>query len=294
VKKVEDKYLTPPSSAGDLMKQNKRMKAARALVQQKSVIARSWSMWYDDMRAGIPCKLWPLPGEALPPPTAELPSGGGHIRHEPGGAAEWLASSWDNWRAERPAWFTPKWQHAIPAHFLPSGADLDDYIEGADDEQEEEQIQAHVFGGPGAVLPQPPPPPPDIRASYQSIMQSVDDPNPPPPVVAAPQWEVPVKSWLTEQPWRTFKARGQQPADPDGLHDVEVGVEDYRVRPSALQSCPSGMIMLDVDCVADWRDAPKMPAADHAVERLRLSRVIEVDLESGAVMTVLAARDSAQ
>eukprot|EP01043_Picozoa_sp_COSAG02_P056054 COSAG02_NODE_6591_length_3474_cov_2.032593_1_plen_760_part_00 len=293
VKKVEDKYLTPPSSAGELMKQNKRMKAARALVQQKAVIARSWSMWYDDMRAGIPCKLWPLPGEALPPPTAELPSGGGHIRHEPGGAAEWLASSWEHWRTGRPAWFTPKWQHAIPAHFLPPGAELDEYVEGTND-VEEEQIQAHVFGGPGAVLPQPPPPPPDIRASYQSIMQSVDDPNPPPAVIAAPQWEIPVKSWLTEQPWRTFKTSTQQPTDPDGLQEVEVGVDDYRVRPSALQSCASGMIMLDVDCIADWSDAPKVPAGDHVAERLRLSRVIEVDVQSGAVMTVLAARDSPQ
>jgi hypothetical protein len=144
------------------------------------------------------------------------------------------------------------------------------------------------------VLPQPPPPPPDIRASYQSIIQSVDDPSPPPAVIAAPQWEIPVKSWLTEQPWRTFQASTQRPAEPDGLDEVEVGVDDYRVRPSALQSCPPGMIMLDVDCVADWRDAPKVPAADHVAERLRLSRVIEVDVESGAVMTVLAARDSAQ
>ena len=294
VKKVEEKYLSPPSSAGDLMKQNKRLKAARALVQQKAVIARSWSMWYDDMRAGIPCKLWPLPGEARPPPNSELPSGVGHIRDEPGGAGEWLASSWDKWRAERPKWFTAKWQHAIPAHFLPPGAELDEMVEGADDD-EEEQIQAHVFGGPGAVLPQPPPPPPDIRASYQSIMQSVDDAEPRPPPVAviqAPSWEPAVRSWLMEQPWRSFKARSLAPdGHDDGLDEVEVGVEDYRVRESALQSCPSAMIMLDIDCVADWRDAPRVPAADHAAERLRLSRVVEFDLQSSAVVSVLAARD---
>ena len=34
VRKVEEKYNTPPTSAADLMKQNKRMKGARALVQQ--------------------------------------------------------------------------------------------------------------------------------------------------------------------------------------------------------------------------------------------------------------------
>ena len=292
VQKVEEKYLTPPTSAAALMKQNKRMKAARALVQQKSVIARSWALWYDDMRAGIPCKLWPLPGEALPPPTAELPSGGGNTRYEPGGAAEWVASSWETWRAERPGFFTPKWQHAIPAHFLPAGAELDELVEGADEEEDPaDQIQAHVFGGPGAVLPQPPPPPPDIRGSYASIQQTVDSEYtaaggilpgatvaPPPIDEAQPQWEAPVKAWLAEQPWR------------------EVGVEDYRVRPSALQSCPAGMIMLDVDCVADWGGgtedaaAVAVPVADHEAERLRLSRVIEVDMESGAVVTVLAAR----
>lgn len=301
VQKVEEKYLTAPSSSAELMKQNKRMKAARALVQQKSVIARSWAMWYDDMRAGIPCKLWPLPGEALPPPTAELPSGGAYVRTEPGGAAEWLAKSWANWRDERPAWFTPKWQHAIPPHFLPSGAELDDLVEGAaaDDDGDQEIVQAHVFGGPGAVLPEVPSPPPDVRTSYQSIVQSVDGTKSPPPIVAGETpWEAPVRSWLVQQPWRTFKAQIRQPeAGPADqgkcVHDEEVSVEDYRVRPSALQSCPSGMIMLDVDCVAEWRDTPTMPVADHAAERLRLSRVIEVDRQSGAVMTVLAARDDA-
>jgi hypothetical protein len=60
------RYLSAPTSAAGLMKQNKRMKAARALVQQKAVIARSWPLWFDDMRASIPPKLWPLAGE-LPP-----------------------------------------------------------------------------------------------------------------------------------------------------------------------------------------------------------------------------------
>ena len=74
------------------------------------MIAKSWSLWYDDMRAGIPCKLWPLPGEAVPPATVDLPSGGGNVRHEPGGAKEWLGNSWTAWREEPPAWFTPTWQ----------------------------------------------------------------------------------------------------------------------------------------------------------------------------------------
>jgi hypothetical protein len=95
-----------------------------------------------------------------------------------------------------------------------------------------------------------------------------------------------------EQPWRSFKARSLAPdGHDDDLDEVEVGVEDYRVRESALQSCPSAMIMLDIDCVADWRDAPRVPAADHAGERLRLSRVVEFDLQSSAVVSVLAARD---
>ena len=145
VEKVEEKYNTPPSSAADLMKQNQRMKGARALVQQKSLIAKSWALWFDDMRAGIPTKLWPLPGEVLPPPTADLPSGGGNVRYERGGAKEWLAISWEAWRAEPPAFFTAKWQHAIPAHFLPEGVELDEVIEGAEAEEVAIEVIFHHF-----------------------------------------------------------------------------------------------------------------------------------------------------
>ena len=85
VHKVEAKYTAAPTSAAGLMKQNKRMKAARALVQQKAVIAKSWPLWYDDMRATIPPKLWPLAGE-LPSsiPDSELPTNY-RLRLEPGG-----------------------------------------------------------------------------------------------------------------------------------------------------------------------------------------------------------------
>ena len=281
VGKVEEKYLTPPSSAGALMKQvsqatvcshlftrpsdaerccqqNKRMKAARALVQQKAVIAKSWPLWYDDMRASVPCKLWPLPGEALPPPAEELPTNC-NLRCEAGGAAEWLASSWDTWRAERPAFFTPKFQHSIAAHFLPAGAELDP--EGA--EEEEAPVEAHVFGGPA----------PPIVAGASEDAEAV--------------WVAPVNAWLKNQKWRSFSSNGGGAGTT-----IEVDIRDYRIMPSAVQSCAAGLLALDVDCVADWDAAPSdcTPLADPAAERLRLSRVVEVNAQTGEVATVLAAR----
>ena len=57
VSMVEGKYLAPPANAAALMRQNARLKAARQMVQQKGVIATSWPIWYDDMRASVPGML---------------------------------------------------------------------------------------------------------------------------------------------------------------------------------------------------------------------------------------------
>ena len=73
-------------------------------------------------------------------------------------------------------------------------------------------------------------------------------------------WAEPVNEWVREQGWSS---------------------EHYRVAPSALQSCPAGMVTLDCDCMAEDVEED---------ERLRLSRVVEVDEQTGAVVTVLAAK----
>ena len=105
--------------------------AARQLVQQKAVIASSWCIWYDNMRASVPPKLWPLPGEVLPltpEQRAARRSEAGTVpadvnyRFEPGGAAEWLAASWEDWLNDRPVWLTEEWRLGIPGHFLPAAA----------------------------------------------------------------------------------------------------------------------------------------------------------------------------
>ena len=83
-------------------------------------------------------------------------------------------------------------------------------------------------------------------------------------MATAPAWEAPVAAWICEQGWTP---------------------EDYCVAPSAVQSCPAGMVTLDCDCVAESATAQ---ARSHA------SRVLEVDAISGAVAAVLAARDGEQ
>ena len=212
VGKVEDKYLSPPTSAAALLKQNKRMKAARALVQQKAVIARSWCLWYDDMRAGIPPKLWPLPGEAVVVDAltrATLPANH-NLRCEPGGAAEWLANGWPAWAAAweaaaaptetpvpatvdnevtaPPKWFTPQWMHAIPAQFRPPGVTLPP-LPPCDEEDaptegkgggEPENFVGYV--GPRSVTEQPPPPPPQRVSCDPADTEAVPAPASAPPV----------------------------------------------------------------------------------------------------------------
>ena len=39
-----------------------------------------------------------------------------------GGAAEWLAASWEDWLNDRPVWLTEEWRLGIPGHFLPAAA----------------------------------------------------------------------------------------------------------------------------------------------------------------------------
>ena len=83
------------------------------------------------MRASVPPKLWPLPGEVLPltpEQRAARRSEAGTVpadvnyRFEPGGAAEWLAASWEDWLNDRPVWLTEEWRLGIPGHFLPAAA----------------------------------------------------------------------------------------------------------------------------------------------------------------------------
>ena len=100
-------------------------------------------------------------------------------------------------------------------------------------------------------------------------------------------WVAPVNAWLKNQKWRSFSSNGGGAGTT-----IEVDIRDYRIMPSAVQSCAAGLLALDVDCVADWDAAPSdcTPLADPAAERLRLSRVVEVNAQTGEVATVLAAR----
>jgi hypothetical protein len=94
--KVEAKYLAPPTSKAEASRVNARIKAFCQRVQQKAMVAGSWAVWADDMRATVPAKLWPLSGQvlALSPDehdTRELEAGTirGNYRFEAGGAVEW-------------------------------------------------------------------------------------------------------------------------------------------------------------------------------------------------------------
>ena len=112
-------------------------------------------------------------------------------------------------------------------------------------------MEAHVFGGPA----------PPIVAGASEDAEAV--------------WVAPVNAWLKNQQWRSFSSNGGGAGTT-----IEVDVRDYRIMPSAVQSCAGGLLALDVDCVADWDAAPSdcTPLADPAAERLRLSRVVDFEI----------------
>jgi hypothetical protein len=123
--KVEAKYLAPPTSKAEASRVNARIKAFCQRVQQKAMVAGSWAVWADDMRATVPAKLWPLPGEvlALSPDerdTRQSEAGTirGNYRFEAGGAVEWVAVAFEGWLAAPPDWFTDEWRAAVPSHFM--------------------------------------------------------------------------------------------------------------------------------------------------------------------------------